>query len=85
MDANGGNQFRVTDNTANDGQPSWSPDGNSIAFVSTRSGNTDVFVMRPDGTGLAQLTTDSDADARQPDRHHHQLRNRRARQLAAAS
>jgi Tol biopolymer transport system component len=38
--------------------PVWSPDGSLIAFLSDRSGATEVWTIRPDGTGLQQLTTD---------------------------
>ena len=34
----------------------WSPDGTHIAFVSTRSGNVDLFVMNADGSDVQQLT-----------------------------
>jgi len=35
----------------------WSPDGNRIAFVSTRDGgNSHVFVINADGTGLTEIT-----------------------------
>ena len=45
--------------------PAWSPDGDRIAFLSVRDDRpddttySDVFTIRPDGTGLEQLT-DSD-------------------------
>ena len=34
MDADGGNQERLTNNPANDRDPDWSPDGTKIAFSS---------------------------------------------------
>jgi Tol biopolymer transport system component len=36
--------------------PSVSPDGSHIAFVSSRGGDEDLFVISADGTGEAQLT-----------------------------
>jgi Tol biopolymer transport system component len=38
--------------------PVWSPDGNSIAFFSDRGGNSDIFIMNPDGSQVRQLTRD---------------------------
>jgi Tol biopolymer transport system component len=36
--------------------PRWSPDGARIAFMSTRSGVEQLYVMNADGTGVVQLT-----------------------------
>lgn len=36
--------------------PRWSPDGQTIAFLSQRSGWNEVWLIRPDGEGLRQLT-----------------------------
>jgi Tol biopolymer transport system component len=38
--------------------PVWSPDGNSIAFFSDRGGNPDIYIMKPDGSQVEQLTRD---------------------------
>lgn len=37
--------------------PAWSPDGSRIAFVSTRTGHTEIWVSRSDGSGAVQLTS----------------------------
>jgi Tol biopolymer transport system component len=40
----------------------WSPDGSQIAFVSNRDGNSEIYVMNSDGTGLTRLTDNPDDD-----------------------
>ncbi len=47
---------------ASDRTPVWSPDGAKVAFMSTRSGDADIWVVNVDGTGLQILTTDTEAD-----------------------
>ena len=37
--------------------PAWSPDGKSIAFVSRRTGDEEIYVARADGSGIRRLTT----------------------------
>jgi TolB protein len=39
--------------------PTWSPDGQYIAFLGNASGHTHVFVIKKDGAGLVDLTPDS--------------------------
>ena len=36
MDSDGGNQTRITDNPAWDHEPSWSPEGRTIGYVSSK-------------------------------------------------
>ncbi len=43
-------------------RPAVSPDGRKIAFVSTRTGNYDVFVMNIDGSDVQQITTSEERD-----------------------
>ncbi|MGH7700980.1 MAG: hypothetical protein ACREMJ_10755, partial [Gemmatimonadales bacterium] len=47
---------RITADTASDRVPRWSPDGNWIAVFSDRSGQLQIWKIRPDGSGLTQLT-----------------------------
>jgi dipeptidyl aminopeptidase/acylaminoacyl peptidase len=42
--------------------PSWSSDGSRLAFVSDRSGSTDVWVMDIDGSNLVNLTDEEAKD-----------------------
>lgn len=37
-------------------EPAWSPDGSRVAFVSYRTGTSQIWVMQADGTGLVNLT-----------------------------
>ena len=57
MDSDGRNQVRLTDDPANDLDPSWSPDGKKIAFVSDRHNRANhIYVMDSDGQNLIRLT-----------------------------
>ena len=53
---------RLTDHSADDRYPAWSPDGRYIAFTSTRDGNWDIYVMGSDGSNPRRLTNHSAAD-----------------------
>ena len=56
---------QITTDPADDGNPSWSPDGTMIAFDSDRSGNYDIWVIPAIGGEATQITTDP-ADDRSP-------------------
>ena len=36
--------------------PAWAPDGRKLAFVSQRDGNSEIYVMNADGSGLRNVT-----------------------------
>ncbi|WP_373354745.1 TolB family protein [Pseudoroseicyclus sp. CXY001] len=57
--ATGGKEVRVTGGTGDhyDG-PDYTPDGGWIWFNSNRAGSMDLWRVRPDGTGLEQMTRD---------------------------
>ncbi|HXF95088.1 MAG TPA: hypothetical protein VNI61_03185, partial [Gemmatimonadales bacterium] len=52
----GGKATRITDGMAFDAQPRFSPDGQSVVFVSDRSGGDNVWVLRLDFTDTIQVT-----------------------------
>jgi len=56
MRGDGSDPRRLTDDPANDMDPTWSPDGKYIAFVSDRDGNKEIYVMKADGTQPINLT-----------------------------
>jgi serine/threonine protein kinase/Tol biopolymer transport system component len=47
---------QLTDDLERDRTPRWSPDGRRILFASNRSGKYEAWAIRPDGSGLTQLT-----------------------------
>ena len=56
LDMNGGAApIRLTQNPAQDGLPTWSPDGKSIAFVSNRGGAWAIWVMNANGSNQRKL------------------------------
>ena len=71
MDIDGKNQRRLTNNRHDDWEPSWSPDGKRIAFMSDRDGHVDVrgwptgeiYVMDADGGNQQNLTNNPGRDS----------------------
>jgi Tol biopolymer transport system component len=61
----GGRTQQLTRDSADDGEPAWSPDGRRIAFV--RDG--DLYVMAADGSGVRKLADDAEWPAWAPSRH----------------
>ncbi len=51
-----GSPRQLTSDSASDRVPRWSPDGNWISVFSNRSGPLHIWKIRPDGSGLKQLT-----------------------------
>ena len=55
----GGTATRLTSDASYDGNPVWSPDGKNIAFLSTREGSDDIFIISSKGGTPRRLTTSS--------------------------
>ena len=56
MDADGTNQTQLTNNNDDDEHPTWSPDGQRIAFCLTEMETLEIYVMDADGKNQTQLT-----------------------------
>ncbi|NCO68181.1 MAG: Tol-Pal system beta propeller repeat protein TolB [Nitrospirae bacterium CG_4_10_14_0_8_um_filter_41_23] len=56
MRRDGSDRRRITFEGSYNTSPSWSPKGDRIVFVGRR-GTNQIFTVRPDGSGLTQLTT----------------------------
>jgi Tol biopolymer transport system component len=67
INVDGSGERRLTDTPGLDGFPSWSPDGQRIAFVSDRAGgNWEIYVMNSDGTHQRHLTNTPQEDEAVP-------------------
>jgi tricorn protease len=62
VNEDGSSPVRLTDHTARDVNPRFSPDGRWIAFSSNRFGNMDVFVMPAAGGAARRLTYHTGGD-----------------------
>jgi TolB protein len=62
MNSDGTNLKQLTDHPKIDSQPSWSPDGRWLAYMSQQSGNRDIWIMSADGTQKTRLTIDPEID-----------------------
>jgi len=56
MPASGGVARAIATGMPFEGQPAYSPDGSLVAFTSDRSGSENIWVCRPDGSGMRQIS-----------------------------
>ncbi len=61
----GGQAKRLTDPLLEPSRPDWSPKGDLIAFQGYKGGTFHIWVMKPDGSGVRQLTS-GHGDDREP-------------------
>jgi TolB protein len=54
--ADGTGLVNVTADPANGKALSWAPDGSLLAFSSDRAGTDEIYLVKPDGSGLRRLT-----------------------------
>jgi Tol biopolymer transport system component len=67
INTDGTGLVRLTSDPGNDQYPAWSPDGSKLAFLSTRSGIAQVWVMNANGGNPQQLTSDPAPKDQVPD------------------
>jgi Tol biopolymer transport system component/C-terminal processing protease CtpA/Prc len=60
--ASGGDAHLLVSHPATESKPLYSPDGRKLAFVSTRTGNGDIYVLTLDTGELKRLTFDDQMD-----------------------
>jgi tricorn protease-like protein len=70
MNADGSHLTRLTNNSVDDTQPDWSPDGTKIAFMSGvhKGSNLEIYTMNADGSEQTRLTNDPHGDTALADR-----------------
>jgi len=56
MRPDGSETVRLMDDAWKDRNPTWSPDGSRIGFMSTRTGEWELWSVRTDGSDLRQMT-----------------------------
>src|SRR5437762_6689363 len=60
--AAGGDAHLLVSHAANEARPLYSPDGRRLAFISTRTGNGDIYLLTIDSGDLKRLTFDDSND-----------------------
>src|SRR5215213_6266702 len=66
MNADGTGQTNISNNTASDTDPDWSPDGTKLIFSSDRDGRIQIYIMNADGSGQMNLSNSPYNDGGSP-------------------
>jgi Tol biopolymer transport system component len=67
IDIDGSNRTNLTNNPAMDSEPSWSPDGSRILFISSRVPYLTMHTMNVDGSGVRALPNEDETWDTSPD------------------
>lgn len=59
MKSDGSKKQKLTNHSAIDLLPVWTPDGKQITFWSTREGYAELYQMKPDGTSLERISNEA--------------------------
>jgi TolB protein len=62
MNVDGSDLYRVTTESGDDFDTSWTSDGMQLVFDSNRNGNWDIFTIEPSGANTIGLTIDASDD-----------------------
>ena len=60
MPISGGKATMISDDRSWDVQPVFSPDGNWISYTTDKSGEDNIWIMKPDGSDKKQITKETD-------------------------
>jgi Tol biopolymer transport system component len=55
VSADGGKSVRITDTPEKESEAAWRPDGKKIGYISTASGEPQLWEINPDGTSPRQI------------------------------
>ena len=66
MPLSGGEATQLTDGSAWDIEPRFSPDGSRIAYVSDQTGNEQIWIMNADGSDASVFTDEDEARLTEP-------------------
>jgi Tol biopolymer transport system component len=67
MQADGGDRAELVDEVGMERDPSWSPDGDAVAFGSEEEGDQEILVVPPAGSPTVNLSLSPSSNERQPD------------------